>query len=69
MNNPRKKLATLFIFLDFRGGKLAESVRQEMVRGSGDPPKPGTRKSIGCPVYPISQWYCQFSMQKYEISN
>ena len=26
-----------------------------MVRGSGDPPKPETRKSIGCPVYPISQ--------------
>ena len=28
-----------------------------MVRGLGDLPKRGTRKSIGCPVYPISQWF------------
>ena len=26
-------------------------------KGSGDPPKRRTRKSIGCPVYPISQLY------------
>ena len=28
----RKNLATLFIFLDFRGRKLAESVRQDVTR-------------------------------------
>ena len=32
MNNPRNKLATLSIFFDFRDGKLAESVRQDVTR-------------------------------------
>ena len=64
MNNPRKKSGNTVHISWFSQWKTCwigtTECDTKMVRGSGDPPKPGTRKSIGCPVYPISQCFNLF---------